>query len=284
MSVPSGMACGLYTGWVSHQRLRPLRHRLRYRTYALLLDLDTLADTLRPLRWLSLNRFNLLSFHEADHGDGRPGGLAAWVRQRLCEAGLPADGPVRLMAMPRVLGHGFNPLSVFFCHDGQGRLCAVLYEVHNTFGERHGYLVEVPASDADAGRSRPLQHRVAKDFHVSPFMDMAMTYRFRLQPPGMAGAPDAGEAGGEDDAYRLTIAVHDDQGPVLVAHQQARPRPLSDGSLLRAFFGHPLLTLKVVAGIHWEALKLWRRGIAVRRKPDSPPPSITFLRHQETAP
>lgn len=266
---------GLYAGWVSHQRLRPLRHRLRYRSYALLLDLDTLDDTLRPLRWLSLNRFNLLSFHEADHGDGRATGLVDWVRQRLREADLPADGPVRLLAMPRVLGHGFNPLSVFFCHDARQRLRAVLYEVHNTFGERHGYLVEVPADAADPAAGLALQHRVAKDFHVSPFMDMAMTYHFRLQPPAAAPA---------DDSYRLTIAVHDARGPVLVAHQQASRRPLADGPLLRVFLSHPLLTLKVVAGIHWEALKLWRRGIAVRHKPDGTPPPITLQRHQEIAP
>lgn len=269
---------GLYTGWTSHQRLRPLRHRLRYRVYALLLDLDTLADTLRPLRWLSLNRFNLLSFHEADHGDGRTTGLVDWVRQRLREGGLPDDGPVWLMAMPRVLGHGFNPLSVYFCHDRQQRLRAVLYEVHNTFGERHGYLVEVPEvseGPADAPAGLPLQHRVAKDFHVSPFMDLDMSYRFRLQPPGAAG---------DGVHYRLTIAVHDAQGPVLVAHQQAQARPLADGPLLRAFVSHPLLTLKVVAGIHWEALKLWRRGIAVRHKPDGTPPPISLHRHQEIAP
>lgn len=263
---------GLYTGWISHQRLRPVRHRLRYRSYALLLNLDTLADTLRPLRWLSLNRFNLLSFHEADHGDGRATGLAGWVRQRLREAGLPDDGPVRLLAMPRVLGHGFNPLSVYFCHDARQRLRAVLYEVHNTFGERHGYLVEVPP-DAPGGVA--LQHRVAKDFHVSPFMDLDMRYHFRLL------APDAAH---EEGCYRLTIAVHDAQGPVLVAHQQARPKPLADGPLMQAFLSHPLLTLKVVAGIHWEALKLWRRGVAVRHKPDVTPPLISLHRHQEIAP
>lgn len=269
---------GLYAGWVSHQRLRPRRHRLRYRVYALLLDLDALEATAAPLRWLSLNRFNLLSVHEADHGSGRPGpgaGLAAWLRERLREADLPDDGALWMMAMPRVLGHGFNPLSVHFCHDRAGRLRAVLYEVHNTFGERHGYLVEVPEAGPQGGDGELLTQVVAKDFHVSPFMAMALSYRFRLRVP---------RPGAADDGYALSIEVSDAQGPLLVAHQQAVRHPLTDRQILRHFVGHPLLTLKVVAGIHWEALKLWLKGVPVQPKPAAAATPITVHRLRESTP
>ena len=269
----------LYVGSVMHQRLQPRRHRLRYRMYSLWLDLDALPALHRQSRWLSVNRFNLFSFHEADHGDGAARGLAGWVRGQLRSAGLPDDGPVHLLAMPRVLGHVFNPLSLYFCHDSAGRLRAVLYQVHNTFGERHGYLVEVtagppaavvpaaaPAATAPARHRPALQQTCTKDFHVSPFLGLALQYRFRLRPPG-----------GPVDDFQLGIDVLEAGQRVLVAHHGAAPRPLNDGTLLRLFLSHPLLTLKVVGGIHWEALRLWLKGVPVHHHPHNLPLPISVL-------
>lgn len=257
-------ASALYVGSVVHQRLRPVRHRLRYRVFTLLLDLDELPALARRLRWLSLNRFNLFSLHEADHGAGTPGGLRAYVAGQLQQAGLPADGPIRLLTMPRILGHVFNPLSVYFCHAPDETLRAVLYEVHNTFGEQHSYLIVVPEAERAATR---LVQQCDKGFYVSPFMAMALRYRFVVEPPAAAR-----------EAVRIGIDVDDVHGTVLRAQWNTQRRPLTDAALLRVFVSHPLLTLKVVAGIHWEALRLWCKGLGLQPRPAAPNRPVTVIR------
>ena len=199
-----GDACGLYVGRVMHQRLRPRRHRLSYRVYSLLLDIDELPRLDARLRWFSVGRFNLFSFHPADHGDGSGTDLRAQLEARLRQAGLPPGGALRLLAMPRVLGHVFNPLGVWFCHaPGSGALQAIVYEVHNTFGERHAYLVPVTG---DAGPV--VDQRCDKRMHVSPFNGMDQQYRFRIRPPG--------------EAVSIGVSVHDALGPVLNARLDGR--------------------------------------------------------------
>jgi DUF1365 family protein len=262
------MNCALYAGPVMHQRLKPLRHRLHYRVYSLLLDLDELASL--RLRCFSVGRFNLFSFHPADHGDGSAttaAGLRAHVDAKLQEASLPTGGAVRLLAMPRVLGYAFNPLSLWFCHAQDGRLQALIYEVNNTFGQRHSYLIEVdPAADGDEG---VIAQRCDKQLYVSPFLGMAMHYRFRITPPG--------------ERLGVGISVHDDgDDAVLNARFDAERRPLTDTQLLRAFFTHPLLTLKVVAGIHWEALRLWIKGARLHDRPAAPASPMTVVRRGDT--
>ena len=248
MTAPSGLHSGLYTGQVLHTRLRPVRHRLRYRMFMLLLDLDELPALSRRLKMFGTGRPALLSFHEADHGDGTSGGLRSWAAGLLAEAGIAAGGPVRLLTMPRVLGHAFNPLSVFFCHRPDGKLAAMLYQVNNTFGERHTYVM--PAEPDGAGLVR---QRCNKAFHVSPFMDMALTYRFRVLPP--------------TDAVSVGIQVFDETSQLLTAAFAAHRRPLTDAALLGAFLSAPLLGLKVLAAIHWEALLIWRKGVGLRKHP-----------------
>ncbi|MDR6951510.1 DUF1365 family protein [Ancylobacter sp. 3268] len=245
-------ASALYAGSVIHVRLKPRRHRLRYHIFSLLLDLDALDALDRRLRLFSHNRFNVVSFHDGDHAGPGEGPLKAKVEDLLASAGLEPDGgPVRLLTMPRLFGYAFNPLSIYFCHRRDGSLLAVLYEVNNTFGERHSYLI--PAG-GEAGT--PLRQQADKHFHVSPFMDMDLTYCFRIQPPGAA--------------LRIAILVRDGEGPVLSAIHAATRRPLTDGALARALVGYPLLTLKVIAGIHWEALRIWAKGIGPRPRPPAP--------------
>lgn len=241
----------LYVGRVMHQRARTFRHRLDYRVWMLLLDLDTVEATLARLKLLSRGRFGLIGWRAADHGDrsGRP--LRTQIEGRLAEAGIDiAGGPIRLLTMPRILGYGFNPISVWFCHRPDGQIAALLYEVTNTFNERHTYLVATPEGGDTITQTAP------KRFFVSPFMDMDLTYDFSVRPPG------------ED--VSVTVAVRRGDNPILTARFAGGRRPLTDGQLLRAFLTHPLLTWKVTAGIHWEAIKVMIKGARYRHRP--PPP------------
>ena len=265
MRRPAGVEVhsALYVGSVMHHRLRPARHRLRYRLFTLLLDLDEMEGLGQRLRWFSVDRFNLFSLRRRDHGDGAAEGPRGFVEAQLRAAGLPAGGAIRLFTMPRLLGYAFNPLSVYFCHHPDGRLQALLYEVNNTFGERHHYLIPVSPAQAEGGKT--IAQRCDKRFHVSPFLPMALEYRFRLQPPQAAdGSPLA-----------VGVNVHDAEGLLLMTRHDARRRPLTDAALLRAWLSHPLLTVKVVAAIHWEALRLWRKRVPFFRKPAPPDRPVT---------
>ncbi len=252
----------LYFGTVVHTRMRPVRHRLRYRMLMLLLDLDEVPVLSRQLRLFSAERFNLFGFAERDHLAPGGGTLRVQVEAALSAAGIALDGgPIRLLAMPRVLGSVFNPLSIFFCHGRDGALRAVLYEVNNTFGQRHSYLIPVDQPGL------PIRQECVKDFYVSPFMDMALRYRFRLIPPG--------------ETLGVAIEVRDETGPVLTAGLAARREALTDGALLRGFLRHPLLAAQVLGGIHWEAAKLWRKGMRVRPRPAPPAEPVTVVRLAE---
>jgi len=242
------MGAAFYLSDVMHHRLRPKAHRLDYRIFSFLLDLDRLQEDSAGTRLFSVNRFNLFSFFEKDRGDGRKAGLAAYVRDQLARAGLEQAGArIRLLTMPRVLGLAFNPLSVYFCEEASGALKAVLWEVDNTFGERHSYLIPVE----DGG---DLIHQTcSKGFYVSPFMPMALTYRFRFRAPG--------------EALHLHITASDEKGALLIATQHGARQPITDKTLARLFLRLPLQAALVVGGIHWEALKIWRKGIALVTKP-----------------
>lgn len=257
-------ASALYVGEVRHNRVRPRRHALRYRVFMLLLDLDEVDGVLGRLKLLARGRFGLTSFNAADHGDrsGRP--LRDQVRERLAEAGIEADGAIRLLTMPRILGYGFNPLSLYFCHRPDGALAAILYEVSNTFGERHNYLIATPEGGAETVRQS-----APKRFYVSPFMDMDLAYAFTVQPPA--------------DRTGVSITVSDGEGAMLTASFLGERRALTDGQLLQAWLGHPLLTLKVMAGIHWEALKIWRKGVGFRHRPALPAQAVTIGRTERAA-
>lgn len=253
MTIGNHSSC-LYTGTVMHRRFKPRAHRLNYRVFWALLDLDELPRLSDRLRLFSLEGFNLFGWHNSDHGDGSSRPLRQQVETHLAAAGIALDGgAIRLLCMPRLLGFVFNPLSIYYCYHRNGTLKALLYEVHNTFGQRHSYLIP-----ADAGASGPLEQRCLKAFYVSPFMDMDITYHFRVQPPA--------------DRVTLVIEGADAQGPVLTASLAASRQALTDATLLRTFFSFPLMTLKVVAGIHWEAVKLWLKGLRLRPRPPAPAP------------
>src|SRR5450631_4251384 len=168
----------LYVGAVMHRRLRPTVHQFRYRAFWLLIDLDELPALTARLRLFSHNRFNLFALHEADQGDGSATQLRIQAERHLSEAGIDiAGGSIRLLCMPRTLGYSFNPISIYFCHRPCGKLAAIIYEVHNTFGERHAYVCSVEPKTGE------IRQNSRKVFHVSPFMDMDLDYGFRLNGP-----------------------------------------------------------------------------------------------------
>jgi DUF1365 family protein len=255
MSAP---ASALYSGAVVHERLRPRFHRLRYRAFWVLFDLDELPDLSRSLRLFSYNRLNLFSLHDRDHGDGSGTALRPQVEAHLREAGIEiGHGAIRLFCLPRMLGYAFNPISLFFCHREDGSLAAILYQVNNTFGERHSYLLPV-----DPAQGARIRHGCAKRLYVSPFMDMGMSYDFRVGAP--ARAIDVAIDGSDGDGIIIRTALH------------GKRRPLDDRALAESFVTFPLLTLKVIAAIHWEALRLWIKGVKMTRRPAKPDNTVTF--------
>ena len=251
-------------GQVRHTRLRPAVNSFHYGVFTLLLPLRTLGDAPLPSRLCSRNRFNLLSFHDADHGDGSTP-LLAWISQLLEAEGIAdADGEIWLQTFPRVLGYVFNPVSFWFCHRKDGALRAIVCEVNNTFGERHCYLLDTGG---------PMRWGVAlaarKVFHVSPFCSVEGGYRFRFMRTTQ-------HIGGEDVERIVARIDYDDRdGPLLLTSVSGRLQPLTDGSAASAFLRHPLMTLGVIARIHWQALKLFTKRVPFFRKPLPPASAVT---------
>lgn len=256
---PSGAAGTLYCGKVMHQRLSPFGHRFSYSVFSLLVDIDRLEELGRMTTLLSVDRPGVLSFHTRDHVEQEKETVRAFADRLLAKAGIatPAER-ILLLAFPRMFGYAFNPLSTYFAYDAQGKLIAIVYAVRNTFGERHSYVAPVlPGEESAAG----IRQSRTKIFHVSPFMDMGLRYHFRVLPPGKT----------------VRLRIHETAGntPVLAATFNGNAACVSDANLVRALVRFPFMTLKVIAGIHWEALKLWLKGARFRRSPP-PPASASF--------
>ena len=235
----------IYDGVVTHQRLRPKRHRLRYQVFSLLFDLDELPVLDRQLGLFGYNRPAPISFFNRDHGPTTDQPFRPWVEAHLRDVGLTADGgPIRLLCYPRIFGFTFNPLSVFFCYRQCGTLQAVLYEVCNTFKERHTYVKPVGDQAAVVVRQQ-----CGKSLYVSPFNDMEADYHFRIVPPGLD--------------VRIAIRQEDAGGLLLAAAFRGGRRDLTTNNLARMLARFPLMTFKIVAAIHWEALRLWLKGLPV---------------------
>lgn len=234
----------IYFGHVMHCRLRPFRHRFVYRVFSLFMDIDALDTLASRTLFFSHNRFNLFSLLDSDHGaqDGSP--LRPWAIDLLDRNGVAIDGGrIFMLCFPRMFGYVFNPLTVYFCFDSGARLRGLIYEVRNTFGEKHPYVIalgDVSAPDA------LITHQQAKQFYVSPFIEMDMKYIFRLRPPG--------------DRLSLMIREYAPEGEVLIATLTGEKQPFRTPTLVKALFLYPLMSLKIIAAIHFEALRLWRKG------------------------
>jgi len=235
----------IYRGEVVHDRKRPKRHRLRYDVFSILLDLDELPELDRRFLLFGYNHWAPLAFHDRDHGPTTGEPLRPWVEDRMREAGLDPDGgAIRLLCYPRIFGYVFNPLSVFFCYWRDGRLAAILYEVCNTYRERHTYVIPVGDSDGAV-----IRQSCRKALYVSPFIDMACDYKFRIVPPV--------------EAVNIAIRQEDSEGLLLAASFRGERAALDSLSLARSLAAFPLLTVKIIAAIHWEAARLWFKGFRV---------------------
>lgn len=251
---PPSAAGTLYRGKVMHQRLHPFGHRFSYSVFSLLVDVDQLVALAGLTRMLAVNRAGILSFHERDHVEEDGETLRQFADRLLARSGLEKPAArILLLAYPRMFGYVFNPLSTYFAYDDEDRLVAIIYAVRNTFGERHSYVAPVLAGDMnDAG----IRQTRTKVFHVSPFMDMGLRYHFHILPPGRT----------------VRLRIHETAGkePVMAATFNGDAAPLTDGMLARCLIRFPFMTMKVMAGIHWEAFKLWLKGARFRTSP--PPP------------
>ena len=235
----------LYIGPVVHERIRPKFHRLRYSVFSLLLDLNELEKLDASFTLFGYNRKSALAFFDQDHGPASGEPLRPWVEHQLSKASIKIDGgPIRLLCYPRIFGYVFNPLSVYFVYRKTGELSAILYEVCNTFKERHTYIIPVmnPSSPV-------IKQQCAKKLYVSPFIDMDAQYDFRILPPGKT--------------LSVTIQQADKDGPLLTATFKGTRKAMTQATLCRALFAIPLMTIKIFVGIHWEAVWLYLKGVPV---------------------
>ena len=241
----------LYVGCVVHKRARPKRHCLRYRVFSLRVDLDRLHELDQRLRLFSLNRFNLFSIVERDFGARDASSIAAFVRARARSMGISSVSRVEMLCYPRVLGFAFNPITVYYVFDSDDVLRGLVYDVRNTFGEHHFYEARF-----DGETVGTVGHSLPKAFYVSPFNGVDGIYRFAIRPPG--------------ERVFTGVMLSDSEGPVVTAYFEGKGEALTDGALLRLAVTYPLMTLKVIVGIHWEALRLWMKGVpltlAARRR------------------
>ncbi|MDO6563341.1 DUF1365 domain-containing protein [Amphritea sp. 1_MG-2023] len=255
-------ASAIYSGKVVHQRFTPKQHRFVYRVFSLCIDLDELPRLSSAFKWLGINRFGLFSFHEKDHGRG-DGQLRQEITALLSSRGhATATANIKLLCYPRILGYTFNPLSVYFCYNAAQEVEVILYEVSNTFGQRHSYLLKNASTN-----DKTISQHCQKQMYVSPFMPMQTAYHFNIRAP--------------QDNVTVCIQQSDQDSelsqPIFNATFAGQRQPLTDRNLLTLFFSRPLMTFKVIGAIHWEALRLWLKGMQLQPRHTSKSYSISWL-------
>ena len=235
----------IYNGEVTHTRFKPVRHFLKYKTFSLLIDLDEINLLDKSIGIFSHNKFNIFSFYDKDHGDRDGGNLKDWVISNLKKFQIKENiTNIKVLCYPRILGYVFNPLSIFYCYE-KDKLVAIFYEVKNTFNEQHTYIFKIKNNEEIIQKCR-------KKFYVSPFMDMETFYNFKLLNP--------------NDKLSVFIKQTDADGTILTATQTGDKKEFSFKQLAINFLKYPLMTIKIIGSIHYEALLLWKKGAIYRKR------------------
>lgn len=235
----------IYNGEVNHTRFKPIKHFLHYKTFSLLIDLDEIEQLDKSISIFSHNKFNIFSFYNKDHGDRDGNCLKKWVISNLQKYKIEGNiSKIKILCYPRIFGYVFNPLSIFYCYEND-KLKSIFYEVKNTFNEQHTYIFKIKDGEE-------IKQKCKKKFYVSPFMDMETFYNFKLIDPNQ----------------RLSVMIKqtDAEGTVLTATQTGYKKEFNFKQLLINFFKYPLMTLKIISSIHFEALLLWKKGAIYRKR------------------
>jgi len=235
----------IYNGLVTHHRFKPVKHSLKYKTFSLLLDLDELERLDEKISIFSINKFNVFSFYHKDHGLRDGSSIKDWIVENLKKFKISSEiTKIELLCYPRIFGYVFNPLSIFYCYQ-ENNLKAIFYEVKNTFNEQHTYIFKVIDGEK-------IEQKCKKKFYVSPFMDMKTFYNFKLIAPG--------------EKLSVFIKQTDDVGTILTATQEGDRKKLNFKQLVINFFKYPLMTIKIIGSIHFEAFLLWKKGAIYRKR------------------
>lgn len=252
------MESAIYFGTVRHRRFTPVPHSFVYSVFMAFLDIDHIQELTGVSRLLSYNRFNWASYEERDHFGDPKLSLRERLKRDAADNGLSLpDGPIYLLTHLRYLGYNFNPVSFFYCYDTQEKLQLILAEVNSTFGESHNYWL---SEDSALPSENAKRYRQAKAMHVSPFMGMKLDYTFTLTPP--------------DSKLVVHMGTIEDGKPFFDATLNLKREPWSARSLHRALLAHPWMTAKVIAAIHWEALRLYLKEVPVFTHPRKLPNEV----------
>ena len=250
------MTSSIYNGTVIHKRFKPKIHFFKYKVFSLLIDLSELNILDKKINFFSYNKFNLISFFDKDHGERNGSSLVEWVKKNLKENKINTENiKIKLLCYPRILGYVFNPLSVFYIYNNDEKLISVLYEVKNTFGEQHTYIFKVENKNL-------IQHSCEKKFHVSPFIEMDCNYFFRILKPA--------------EKISVIIDQYQSNEKILYASQDGKRTEFTSSELIKSYLKHPLMTFKIISAIHFEAFKLWAKGIKFIKKKFKIKNNITF--------
>ena len=247
----------IYSGQVIHKRFKPKEHFFKYKVFSLFIDLAEINAISKNIPFFSYNKFNLISFFDKDHGDRDGSNLKDWVIKQLEQQNINVENiKIKILCYPRILGYVFNPLSIFFVYDNNNTIIAILYEVKNTFGEQHTYIFKIK------NKKGIIENNCKKKFFVSPFMDLESKYYFKILYP--------------NNKLSVVIDQRDNHGKLLFASQDGIRSDLSSKNLIFSYLKHPLMTFKIISAIHFEALRLWSKGIKLVKKKFKIKNNLTF--------
>ena len=237
----------IYIGNVIHKRFKPKIHFFKYKVFSILLDISEIDILDKSLKIFSYNKFNIVSFYDADHGPRDGTSIKEWVIKNLNDNRINTENiKIKLLCYPRIFGYVFNPLSVFFIYNKNSELISILYEVKNTFGEQHTYVFKTKENE------NYIKHTCKKKFHVSPFIEMDCTYFFKILKPS--------------EKISVIIDQYDEEGKLLYASQDGDRIELNNKNLVLSYLRHPFMTFKIIVAIHFEAFQLWTKGIKFIKK------------------